>query len=118
VNARQEETVVSSLAWSWVDELRRDAEVEGLSPGEWYSRLRERASRAPPVPGATEGAPRLLSAADVRRRVGVGATTLWRWIRAGAFPRPRYTPGGQRRWAADEVERWETGLRTQPRDVL
>jgi len=51
-----------------------------------------------------------LSAAQVRARVGASSTTLWRWIRQGSFPRPKYTPGGRRVWPAEAIAAWEAGL--------
>ncbi len=53
-----------------------------------------------------------LSAADVMRRFGISSTTLWRWLRTGRFPKPRYTPGGHRRWANADLERWAAALPT------
>ncbi len=44
----------------------------------------------------------------VRSRYGgIGAATLWRWIKARKFPAPRYLPGGQRVWALSDLEAWE-----------
>ncbi len=34
-------------------------------------------------------------------------TTLWRNVKAGRFPAPRYLPGGQRRWLLAEIMAWE-----------
>ena len=55
-----------------------------------------------------------LSAPQVRARVGASSTTLWRWIRQGRFPRPKYTPGGRRVWPAEAITAWEAGLAATP----
>jgi len=55
-----------------------------------------------------------LSAAQVRSRIGASSTTLWRWIREGRFPRPKYTPGGRRVWPADAIAAWEAELAGTP----
>jgi predicted DNA-binding transcriptional regulator AlpA len=34
-------------------------------------------------------------------------TTLWRNVKAGRAPAPRYLPGGQRRWLLAEWLAWE-----------
>ncbi len=41
-------------------------------------------------------------------RYDLSRTTLWRGIRSGALPAPVYLPGGQRRWALADLERWES----------
>ena len=41
------------------------------------------------------------------RRYDLGRTTLWRRIRDGKFPAPRYLPGGQRRWLVADLLAWE-----------
>jgi predicted DNA-binding transcriptional regulator AlpA len=52
--------------------------------------------------------PVFLRAGLVRSRYGgIGAGTLWRWIKARKFPAPRYLPGGQRVWALSDLEAWE-----------
>jgi predicted DNA-binding transcriptional regulator AlpA len=40
-------------------------------------------------------------------RLGWSRTTLWRRIKDGTFPAPRYLPGGQRRWLLAELLAWE-----------
>jgi predicted DNA-binding transcriptional regulator AlpA len=53
-------------------------------------------------------APVFLRAGLVRSRYGgIGAATLWRWIKARKFPAPRYLPGGQRVCALSDLEAWE-----------
>jgi predicted DNA-binding transcriptional regulator AlpA len=41
-------------------------------------------------------------------RYDLSRTTLWRRVRAGDMPAPRYLPGGQRRWLLADVLAWET----------
>ena len=40
-------------------------------------------------------------------RLDIGRTKLWRDVKRGAFPAPRYLPGGQRRWLLAEILAWE-----------
>jgi len=40
-------------------------------------------------------------------RYALGRTTLWRRIKNGTFPPPRFLPGGQRRWLLAELLEWE-----------
>lgn len=41
------------------------------------------------------------------RRYSLSRTTLWRQVKAGAFPPPCRLPGGQRRWLLAELLKWE-----------
>jgi predicted DNA-binding transcriptional regulator AlpA len=41
------------------------------------------------------------------QRYGFGRTKLWRDVKTGRFPAPRYLPGGQRRWLLAELLAWE-----------
>ena len=54
--------------------------------------------------------PLLLRASDVKARIGVSQTWLWRHTKDGTFPAPRIMPGGHRRWMLSEVEAWEASL--------
>lgn len=49
---------------------------------------------------------RFLGRREVLRRLGVSQTTLYRWLDAGAFPRP--VPMGPRRvgWLESELQAW------------
>lgn len=40
-------------------------------------------------------------------RYDLSRTTLWRRIKDGKFPPPRYLPGGQRRWLLADLLAWE-----------
>lgn len=55
-------------------------------------------------------APVYLTAGQVIARERISETTLWRWVKAQRFPRPRYTPGGHRRFLLADVEAWEAQL--------
>jgi predicted DNA-binding transcriptional regulator AlpA len=66
------------------------------------------ASREPPLPI------RLLTKPEVLRVAGgVSYVTLWSWMRAGAFPRPRVV-GGKSMWRSDEVRAWLDALPVRP----
>ncbi len=54
----------------------------------------------------------LISREVKHREGGISDTTLWRWIRAGRFPAPVYTPGGHRRWLLSDIQAWEANLAT------
>lgn len=47
-----------------------------------------------------------LGIAKVEERYDVDRTTVWRWCRAGTFPRPLYL-SGLRRWRLSDLEAWE-----------
>lgn len=40
-------------------------------------------------------------------------TTIWSWMRAGAFPRSRIV-GGKSMWRSDEIQNWLDGLPVRP----
>lgn len=41
------------------------------------------------------------------KRYALSRVTIWRMYNAGKFPKPRYLPGGQRRWVLAELLAWE-----------
>ena len=47
-----------------------------------------------------------LSKAQVLRKIPITAPTLWSWVRAGKFPRPRAISPNKTVWVAAEVEQW------------
>ena len=53
----------------------------------------------------------LLSKAQVLRKVPVTAPTLWAWVRAGKFPRPRAISPNKTCWIKAEVDAW---IRARP----
>lgn len=59
----------------------------------------------------------LLTIAETAALVGTRRETLWRWVRRGAFPRPRIVGGlanGRRRFLRSEVETWMRALPHAP----
>lgn len=47
----------------------------------------------------------LLPTAEVKRRVPMSDATLWRWVKAGAFPKPLRIVG-KNFWRGDEIAAW------------
>jgi prophage regulatory protein len=52
-----------------------------------------------------------LSKAQVLAKIPVTAPTLWAWVRAGKFPKPRSISNNKVVWIEAEVEAW---MRAQP----
>jgi prophage regulatory protein len=52
----------------------------------------------------------LLPLKDVLKDIGVGSTTLYRWIAAGTFPQPRKLASGIIRFRSKEVREWKENL--------
>lgn len=49
---------------------------------------------------------RLIRLAEVKRRTGMSTSTLYRWMRAGKFPRSYSLGGYIAAWSEPEVEAW------------
>lgn len=47
-----------------------------------------------------------LSFPEVKKIVGRSRVTLWRWVRAGIFPKPRQIGPNSVAWVASEVRAW------------
>ena len=47
-----------------------------------------------------------LSKAEVLRRIPITGPTLWSWVRAGKFPRPRTLSPNKTVWLQSEVHEW------------
>jgi prophage regulatory protein len=60
---------------------------------------------------AAEPALVFLSKAQVLKKVPVTAPTLWTWVRAGKFPRPRSISPNKTVWIEAEVDAW---MKAQP----
>jgi prophage regulatory protein len=60
---------------------------------------------------AAEPALVLLSKAQVLKKVPVTGPTLWAWVRAGKFPKPRDISPNKTVWVESEVDAW---IRAQP----
>ena len=60
---------------------------------------------------AAESALVFLSKSQVLKKVPVTAPTLWAWVRAGKFPKPRSISPNKTVWIETEVDAW---MRAQP----
>lgn len=49
---------------------------------------------------------RLIRLPEVQHRVGLGRSTIYRWMAEGKFPKPVQLGGYSVAWAEDEVESW------------
>ncbi|MGY6255176.1 helix-turn-helix transcriptional regulator [Paraburkholderia caledonica] len=49
---------------------------------------------------------RLVRLREVRARVGLGASTVYRYLAAGRFPRPVEIGGGRVAWIESEIDEW------------
>ena len=49
---------------------------------------------------------RLIRLPEVQHRVGLGRSTIYRWMAEGKFPQPVQLGGYTVAWAEDEVEEW------------
>ena len=52
-----------------------------------------------------------LSKAQVLKKIPVTGPTLWSWVRAGKFPRPRAISDNKTVWVEAEVDAW---MRARP----
>ncbi|MEO1167905.1 MAG: AlpA family transcriptional regulator [Pseudomonadota bacterium] len=49
---------------------------------------------------------RLIRLPEVMSRVGLGRSTIYRWMSEGKFPKPVQLGGHAVAWACDEVDEW------------
>lgn len=49
---------------------------------------------------------RLIRLPEVQHRVGLGRSTIYRWMAEGKFPKPVQLGGYSVAWPEDEVESW------------
>lgn len=58
--------------------------------------------------GATEPrrVTRLIRLPEVQHRVGLGRSTIYRWMAEGKFPKPVHLGGYSVAWVEDDVEKW------------
>ncbi len=58
--------------------------------------------------GATETrrVTRLIRLPEVQHRVGLGRSTIYRWMAEGKFPKPVQLGGYSVAWAEDEIDNW------------
>lgn len=59
-----------------------------------------------PASAAPRRVPRLIRLPEVRHRVGLGRSTIYRWMAEGKFPKPVQLGGYVVAWPEDEIERW------------
>lgn len=52
----------------------------------------------------------LLTLREVRAKVGLGASTIYRRMSEGTFPRPRDLGGNTVRWTRGDIRRWAQAL--------
>ena len=52
----------------------------------------------------------LLTLREVRAKVGLGASTIYRRMGEGTFPLPRNLGGGTVRWMRGDIRRWAQAL--------
>ena len=53
---------------------------------------------------------------DLTRRIGVSKATVWRWVKAGTFPKPTKFGPHTTVWSVNEVDAW-TRARLSERDA-
>jgi len=68
--------------------------------------MREASDAAAALPRQT---PRLIRLPEVKHRVGLGRSTIYRWMAEGKFPKPVQLGGYSVAWAEDEIEQWILG---------
>lgn len=49
---------------------------------------------------------RLIRLKDVQHRVGLGRSTIYRWMAEGKFPKPVQLGGYAVAWAEDDIQNW------------
>ncbi len=49
---------------------------------------------------------RLIRLPEVQHRVGLGRSTIYRWMAEGKFPKPVQLGGYSVAWVQDDVEKW------------
>lgn len=49
---------------------------------------------------------RLIRLKEVQHRVGLGRSTIYRWMAEGKFPKPVQLGGSTVAWSEGEVDRW------------
>ena len=57
---------------------------------------------------------RLIRLKEVQHRVGLGRSTIYRWMAEGKFPKPVQLGGYAVAWAEDEIEDWILGNLASP----
>ena len=58
------------------------------------------------IPDQRRRMTRLIRLKEVQHRVGLGRSTIYRWMSEGKFPKPVQLGGYTVAWAEDDVETW------------
>ena len=82
------------------------AEERGIS----IEQVRDRLWKAPPPPPRSPavvpaGGPKLLRLKAVKEKIGFSASTIYRWVAAGSFPRPLRIGFGSA-WRESDIDAW------------
>ncbi len=56
--------------------------------------------------GSNQNPARLLRLRDVQDRVGLGRSTIYRWMDEGKFPRPHPISSHTIRWLGSDIDDW------------
>lgn len=59
-----------------------------------------------PETGIAASPTRLLRLKEVQHRVGLGRSTIYRWMSEDAFPKPVHLGGHAVAWSEREIEAW------------
>lgn len=76
---------MKSLAPAWAAAMARNASPEGVQD---------------------RRVTRLIRLKEVQHRVGLGRSTIYRWMAEGKFPKPVQLGGSTVAWSEGEVDRW------------
>ena len=58
------------------------------------------------TPGLLRRATRLIRLKEVQHRVGLGRSTIYRWMAEGKYPKPVQLGGYAVAWSEDDVDTW------------
>lgn len=58
------------------------------------------------TPGEPERPTRLIRIREVQHRVGLGRSTIYRWMAQGKFPKPLQLGGYSVAWLEDDIDEW------------
>ncbi|MBL4879624.1 MAG: AlpA family transcriptional regulator [Hyphomonas sp.] len=53
---------------------------------------------------------RLIRLPEVQHRVGLGRSTIYRWMAEGKFPKPIQLGGYSVAWAENDIDEWIAGI--------
>ena len=68
----------------------------------------ERMVRQMPLIASNDDAPRLIAWPELRRRIPLSRSTIWRRIRDGNFPAPIQISPGRVAWLESDILAWMT----------